>query len=54
MKVYITKIKATVTAVLRLIADSHDEAEVKAKRMLRNDVVHDFEITEVSIEEEKA
>lgn len=52
MGVYITRIRATVTAVLRLIADSNDEAEVKAERMLRNDVAHDLEIEEVNVEEE--
>jgi hypothetical protein len=53
MGVYVTKIRATVTAVLRLIADTNEEAEAKAERMLRNDVPHDIEVTEVNVEEEQ-
>lgn len=52
MGLYITKIRATVTAVLRVVADSIGEAGEKAERIVRNDVVHDLEITEVSVEEE--
>lgn len=53
MGVYITRIRATVTAVLRLIADTNEEAEAKAALMLRNDVPHDIEVTEVNVEEER-
>lgn len=54
MGVYITKIRATVTAVMRVIADSRDEAGEKAEKIVRNDVAHDLEIMDVSIEEETA
>lgn len=53
MTVYRAMIHAKVSAVLRVIADSLDEATDKAEKMLRNDVPHDVEVTGVDLEEEQ-
>lgn len=53
MTVYRALIHAKVSAVLRVIADSLDEASAKAEKILRNDLPHDVEVTGVDVEEEQ-
>ena len=54
MTIYRAFVQAKVSAVLRVIADSLDEASTKAEKILRNDVPHDVEVTEVDLEEEQS
>lgn len=52
MAVYSATIEAQVTAILKVIADTKPEAESKAERIIRNDIIHDLEITAVNVVEE--
>jgi hypothetical protein len=52
MSVYTANIEAMVSATLRVIADTVDEASEKAERMIRNDIPHSVQVTQVNIAEE--
>jgi hypothetical protein len=52
MTLYNARVEAQVTATLKVIANTKPEAEEKAELIVRNDIIHDLEITAVSVVEE--